>query len=73
VLRVRFLGIVEFDLYSGLVRAMEADGYRLGDLGDPRPEDSFFFFTYDWRAPRRRSCRRAWSDCARAAATADCT
>jgi len=49
ILTVKLLGIWKFDVYASLVRLMEANGYRMGDLDDPRPEDDFFFFSYDWR------------------------
>ena len=49
ILRVRLFGIFKFDIYSSLVRLMESNGYRLGDLKAPRPDDTFFFFPYDWR------------------------
>jgi hypothetical protein len=49
ILTVKLLGIWKFDVYAQLVRLMEANGYRMGDLDDPRPEDDFFFFSYDWR------------------------
>ncbi len=49
ILEVELLGIWKIDVYARLARLLEANGYRLGDLDDPRPEDSFFFFPYDWR------------------------
>jgi len=48
ILQVKLLGM-KFDIYGSLVRALEANGYRLGDLNDPRPGDTLFLFPYDWR------------------------
>jgi hypothetical protein len=42
-------GFVKIDIYGGLIELLEANGYRLGDLDDPRAEDTLFFFPYDWR------------------------
>jgi hypothetical protein len=49
ILRVELLGIWKIDVYASLARLLEANGYRLGRLDDPRPDDTFFFFSYDWR------------------------
>ena len=49
IVELKLLGIWKFDIYGSLLRLMEANGYRLGDLADPQPGDSFFFFPYDWR------------------------
>jgi hypothetical protein len=49
VLQIRLLGLLKFEFYAPLIRLMEANGYRFGDLDDPRPGDTFFIFPYDWR------------------------
>ena len=49
VLGFRLLGVFKIDIYRPLIRLLEANGYRLGDLRDPRPGDSLFVFDYDWR------------------------
>jgi hypothetical protein len=43
------VGFFKFEFYRKLIRLMEANGYRYGDLERPTPEDSFFIFGYDWR------------------------
>ncbi len=48
VTRVKILGL-KIDIYASLIKLMEQNGYRSGDLSDPRPEDNFFLFPYDWR------------------------
>lgn len=49
VLGFKLLGVYEIDIYQSLITALEANGYKLGDLDDPRPGDSLFVFAYDWR------------------------
>ena len=44
-----FGGLVRKPVYGPVVDLMEANGYQVGDLDDPRPEDTFFLFAYDWR------------------------
>lgn len=46
---LRLLGLYRFDVYEPVTRLMEANGYRVGNLRRPRPDDTFFFFVYDWR------------------------
>lgn len=46
---IKLLGICKVDIYASLARLMESNGYREGDLDDPRPGETFFFFPYDWR------------------------
>ncbi len=46
---IRLFGVLRFEFYSKLIRLLEINGYRLGDLADPRPDDTFFIFPYDWR------------------------
>ncbi len=55
VTEIRLLGLLRFEIYSSVIRLMEANGYRLGSLDDPHPGDSFFFFPYDWRHGAARS------------------
>ena len=43
------IGFLKFEFYAVLIRLMEANGYRLGDLRSPVAEDNFFIFPYDWR------------------------
>lgn len=45
---VRILGI-ELDIYDSLIRRLQAEGYKLGDLSNPQPGDTLFLFPYDWR------------------------
>ncbi len=47
--RIVLAGIFRQDVYRPMTRAFTANGYRLGDLEDPDPGDSVFFFPYDWR------------------------
>jgi len=58
VARVKILGLLRFEVYSTLVRLMEANGYRYGRLEDPRAEDTFFVFGYDWRLGNAVSAAR---------------
>ncbi|MGH9382585.1 MAG: esterase/lipase family protein [Thermoanaerobaculia bacterium] len=46
---LRLLGLYRFDVYAPVTRLMEANGYQVGDLRRPRPDDTFFYFVYDWR------------------------
>lgn len=47
--KLRLIGVVRKAVYQPLVKLLEANGYREGDLANPRPEDSLFLFGYDWR------------------------
>jgi len=49
VWEVRLFGIFRFDAYGSVKRLMQANGYRPGDLRDPDPDGTLFFFAYDWR------------------------
>lgn len=49
VVRRLRIGFVNVDIYGGLIDLLENNGYRLGDLEDPRAEDTLFIFPYDWR------------------------
>ncbi len=57
VIRFRILGLIRVDIYASLIRLLEANGYRLGDLGEPRPGDTLFLFPYDWRDSNVRAAR----------------
>jgi hypothetical protein len=52
------VGFLEFEFYARLIRLMEANGYRTGDLEAPEPEDTFFIFGYDWRRGNVHTARR---------------
>jgi pimeloyl-ACP methyl ester carboxylesterase len=54
LIRLSLLGF-KIDIYDSLLRTMESNGYRTGDLDAPRPDDSFFFFAYDWRYGNARA------------------
>jgi hypothetical protein len=47
--RIRFLGLFAVDVYAGLIRFMQANGYRAGDLWGADPGEDFFVFPYDLR------------------------
>lgn len=49
ILQLRLAGVVRKPVYQPLVDLLESNGYRVGDLARPRPEDSLFLFSYDWR------------------------
>jgi hypothetical protein len=57
LLSLTLLGFFRFEAYGPLVRMMERNGYRLGSLDDPRPGESFFVFSYDWRYRNERAVR----------------
>jgi hypothetical protein len=46
---VRLFGVFRKEVYRGVRRLFEYNGYRLGDLDDPGADDSLFFLEYDWR------------------------
>ncbi len=47
---IRLLGgLIRKQVYGPIVRLMEANGYRRGDLTRPTPGDDFFLFAWDWR------------------------
>jgi len=47
--RITLAGLFRRDVYGPIVETLEANGYRRGDLADPRPGDTLFLFGYDWR------------------------
>jgi hypothetical protein len=65
-------GPVRIDFYAQLLELLEANGYRRGDLAEPRPDANAFVFWYDWRrgsdvaaaalADRLEALRRARGD-----------
>jgi len=56
--RLRLAGVVRKPVYQPLVELLEASGYRVGDLANPRTEDSLFLFGYDWRQSNVDSARQ---------------
>ena len=58
ILRLRLAGVVRKPVYQPLVDLLEGNGYRLGDLNDPRREASLYLFGYDWRQSNVESARR---------------
>jgi hypothetical protein len=46
---IRLAGLFRKPIYGPIVDLLAANGYQRGDLADPRPEDTFFLFAYDWR------------------------
>jgi hypothetical protein len=57
VIRMKLLGFIRYEVYGPLMQTMERNGYRLGDLGDPRSDQSFFVLSYDWRYSNERAAR----------------
>lgn len=57
ILAVRLLGVVKREVYAPLVRLLETNGYRLGELDAPRTGDNFFFFLHDWRRDNVQNAR----------------
>jgi hypothetical protein len=49
VIRAMRIGPVKVDVYGKLIKALEANGYRLGDLDNPSADATLFVFPYDWR------------------------
>jgi len=53
---IRLLGgLIRKEVYGPLIRALTTHGYRSGDLADPRVDDTFFAFAYDWRQEATQS------------------
>jgi hypothetical protein len=57
VRRVR-LGPIVRPIYAPVVRAFETNGYRLGRLDGPRPDDTLYLLAYDWRRDNLDAVRR---------------
>jgi hypothetical protein len=57
VMKIKLLGFIKYEVYGPLILMMERSGYRLGDLDQPRPDQSFFVFSYDWRYTNERAAR----------------
>jgi len=49
VVRRMRIGLINVDIYGGLIDLLESNGYQLGDLENPDPQDTLFIFPYDWR------------------------
>jgi len=49
LLGMRLFGVFRYNAYRPIVRLMEANGYRCGDLRRPNPDETFFLYGYDWR------------------------
>jgi hypothetical protein len=56
IMEVR-IGFWSRPVYGPMLRLMERNGYRHGDLRNPLPGDTFFFFPYDWRQSNATSAR----------------
>jgi hypothetical protein len=56
IMEVR-IGFWSRPVYGPMLRLMESNGYRHGDLRNPLPGDTFFFFPYDWRQSNAASAR----------------
>jgi hypothetical protein len=46
---IGLLGLAKKPIYGPIFDLMEANGYQIGDLAAPQPDDTFFAFPYDWR------------------------
>lgn len=55
--RIRLAGFSQ-DVYGPIADALVANGYQLGDLEAPRPDDTAFLFGYDWRLDHRLAAAR---------------
>ncbi len=55
---IRLAGIFSQDVYAPIVKLLENNGYRLGDLDAPGPGDTAFLFPYDWRLDHRLAAAR---------------
>jgi hypothetical protein len=58
ILRVRMLGVYTYPVYAPLVRLLEGNGYRLGDLDAPQRGDTLFLFGHEWRGSNVASAAR---------------
>ena len=55
---IRLAGIVRKPVYGPLLRALEAIGYRRGELSRPRPADTLLPFAWDWRTSHAAAAAR---------------
>ena len=46
---IRLAGLFRKPVYGPVVDLLSDNGYQRGNLADPRPDDTFFLFAYDWR------------------------
>ena len=58
ILSLKLLGLFRIDVYQPLVDLFEANGYQVGSLDSPEPDDGFFLFSYDWRQDNVASAQR---------------
>ena len=56
--KISLAGIFNQDVYGPIAELLEDNGYRLGDLETPGPEDTAFLFAYDWRLDHRLGAAR---------------
>ena len=56
--KISLAGIFTQDVYGPIAELLEDNGYRLGDLDAPEPEDTAFLFAYDWRLDHRLAAAR---------------
>ncbi len=56
--KISLAGVFTQDVYGSMVRVLENNGYRLGDLDAPGPGDTAFLFAYDWRLDHRLAAGR---------------
>lgn len=59
--RVRF-GFGTLEVFGPLIELLQANGYRLGDLRDPDPDQTLFPFSYDWRRDAMENARSLVSE-----------
>lgn len=55
---VSLLGVIKKEAYAPIARMLEENGYRRGDLTEPRRGDTLFLFAYDWRRSNEEAVRR---------------
>ena len=46
---LRLAGVIHKPVYGPVIRLLEGEGYRRGDLRDPKAHEDFFLFPWDWR------------------------
>ncbi len=56
--KISLAGIFSQEVYGPIVKLLEHNGYRLGDLEAPEPGDTAFLFAYDWRLDHRLGATR---------------